>query len=71
MGKYNLYSMESFNTVKTCRRKMYRRPFSGLLFSNTGSGYSTDTTVPNCSLKKTVNKTYEGPQFVTYVQEAI
>ena len=43
---------------------MYRRPFSGSSSSYTGS--STDTTTPGGSLKKTVFKTSEGRQFITY-----
>ena len=53
-------------TEKTCkcRRKMYGRPFSCSSSSYTGS--STGTMAPNGSLKKTVFKTYEGQQFITY-----
>ena len=53
-------------TEKTCkcRRKMYGRPFSGS--SSSYTGYLTDTTAPNGSLKKTMFKTYKGQQFITY-----
>ena len=43
-----------------------RRPFSGSSSSNTGSGSSTDTKAPTGNLKKTLFKTFEGQQFVTY-----
>ena len=43
-----------------------RRPFSGSSSSNTGSGSSTDTKAPTGNLKKTLFKTFEGQEFVTY-----
>ena len=43
-----------------------RRPFSGSLSSNTGSGSSIDTMAPTGNLKKTLYKTFEEQQFLTY-----